>query len=90
MASITTTVPAITKMVCGQMEAIPIKPIVSQPTLPAIRTLIDYLTTFVIHFTTIIWGGLHGFLPIFLTQAKMQLKALYPQKPHWMAMCNPT
>ena len=52
MASITTTVTAITEMVRGRIVSIPIKPIVGQPTLPDVRTLNEQLVSFASHFNT--------------------------------------
>ena len=68
MASITTTVTAITKMVRGCMVAIPIEPIVGKPTIPAVPTLVDQIAAFASQFNTTTWGGRHGYLPLFLDQ----------------------
>ena len=73
MASITTTVTAITEMVHGRMVAVPIESIVSQQTLPAVRTLIEKLSAFASQFNTTTWGGRHSYLPLVLNQEKMRL-----------------
>ena len=56
MASITTTVIAITEMVLSHIVAVPIEPIVGQPTLPAVCTLVEHLAVFVSHFSLFIRG----------------------------------
>ena len=71
MAAITTTVNAITKMVRGRMEAVLIDKIVGQFTLNSLQHLVNQLATFASHFTTIKWGGKHGFLPLVLRKAKI-------------------
>ena len=68
MASIPTTVTAITEMVSGRMVAVLIKPIARQPTLHVIRMLVKQLANFAIHFDTTTWGGLDGYLPFVLNQ----------------------
>ena len=75
MASITTTVTAITKMLRGRMEAFPIDVISGQPTLHSVRYFVNQLVTFAIHFVTTKWGGKHGLLPLVLGEAKMRLAA---------------
>ena len=72
MASITTTVTAITKMVRGHVVAVPINPIVVQPTLCTVHTLVEQLTAFASHFNTTTWGGRHGYLPLVLNQKIMR------------------
>ena len=49
MAVITTTMTAITKMVRGRMEAVPLNEIVGQPTLNSVQQLIDQIATFASH-----------------------------------------
>ena len=71
MASITTTVTAITKMVRSRMVAFPIERIFGQPNLPTVRTLIEQLANFLSHFNTTTWGGRHGYLPLVINQAKV-------------------
>ena len=70
MASIMTTMTAITEMVRGCMVAVLIDPIVGQPTLSAVRTLIEQLAAFASHFNTTTWGGRHSYLPLVLDQEK--------------------
>ena len=67
MAEITATVTAITKMVRGRMEAVPLDAIVGQPTLNSVCHLVNQLTPE--------WGGKDGFLPLVLTETKMHLAA---------------
>ena len=52
MAEITTTVAAITYMVRGRMEAVPIDAVAGQPTLQSARHLAEQLATFASHFAT--------------------------------------
>ena len=73
MAAIMITVAAITEMVRGRMGAVPLNAIVGKPTLNSVRHLFKRLATFAIHFVITKWGGKHGFLPIFLSKAKMRL-----------------
>ena len=73
MASLTTTVTAITDMVRGRMTAVPLNAIVGQPTLPAVRKLVEQLSTYSSHFHTNAWGGRHGHLALVLDQAKMRV-----------------
>ena len=73
MASITTTVTAITKMVRRHMTAVPLNAIVGQPTLPAVQKLIKQLSACASHFHTNAWGGRHGHLALVLDAAKMRV-----------------
>ena len=73
MAEVTTTVTAITDMVRGQIEAVPINSIVKQPTLNSMRHLINQIATFASHGATTKWGGKHGFLPLVLSEEKIRL-----------------
>ena len=73
MASITTTLTAITKMVRGRMAAVPLDAIVGQPTLPAVQTLVEQLSAFASHFHTKAWGGHHGHLALVLDASKMRV-----------------
>ena len=66
------TVTAITEMVKGRMEAVPIDAIVRQPTLHSMRHLVEQIKIFASHVATTKWGGKHGFLPLVLSKAKMQ------------------
>ena len=75
MAEITATVTAITKMVRGRMEAVPLDAIVGQPTLNSVRHLVNQLAAFASHFSTTEWGGKDSFLPLMLTETKMHLAA---------------
>ena len=75
MAAITTAVTAITKIVRGRMEAVPLNKILGQHNLNSIRHLVKYLTTFASHLATTKWGGKHGFLPLVLTKTKIRLAA---------------
>ena len=54
------------------MEAVPLDAIVGQPTLRYVQHLVEYLVTFASHFATTKWGGNHGFLPLILSEAKVQ------------------
>ena len=75
MASLTTTVTAITDMVRGRIAAVPLDAIVGQPTLPAFRKLVEQLCAFASHFHTSAWGGRHGHLALALVldAAKMRV-----------------
>ena len=73
MASITTTVTAITKTARGRMAAVPLNAIVGQPTLPAVRKLVEQLSAFALHFHTTAWGGRHGHLVLVLDAPKMRI-----------------
>ena len=64
---------AIIEMVRRHMVAVPVDPIVSQPTLPTVRTLVEQLTAFAFHFDTTTWGGHHGYLLLVLNQQKRRL-----------------
>ena len=75
MAGITAIVTAITKMVRGIMEEVPLDEIMGQPTLKSVQHLVKYLAAFASHFATIKLGDKHGFLPIVLTKTKMRLTA---------------
>ena len=75
MAEITAIVTAITKMVRGRMEAVPLDTIVGQPTLNSVRHLVNHLAAFASHFSTTEWGGKDSFLPLVLTETKMHLAA---------------
>ena len=75
MVSITATVTAITEMVRGRMEEVPLDAIVGQPTLNPVRYLVNQLMAFTIHLATTEWSGKHGFLPLLLTDTKMRLAA---------------
>ena len=75
MAEIMTIVTAITEMVRGRMEAIPLDTIVGKPTLQSVRHLVEQLATFASHFATTKWGGKHRFLPLVLSEFKMRLAA---------------
>ena len=72
MASITKNVTAITNMVRGRMEAVPLDAIFGQPNLHSVQHLVEQLATFESHFATTKWGGKHGFLPLILGEAKMR------------------
>ena len=72
MATITANVTAITKMVRGRMEAVPLNSIVSQPTLHSVRHLVEQLAKFANNFSTTKWGGKHGFLLLVLSKAKIR------------------
>ena len=71
ITEITITVTAITDMVRGWTESVPLDVIVGQTTLNAVRHLVEKLTTFASHFATNKWGGKHGFLPLVLSKASM-------------------
>ena len=73
MASITTTVTAITEMVRGRMTAVPLDAIVGQPTLPAVRKLVEKRSAFALHFHTTAWGERHGHLALVLDAPKMRV-----------------
>ena len=73
MASITTTVTAITEMVRGRMTAVPLNAIVGQPILPAVQKLVEQLSAYSSHFHTNAWGGRHGHLALVLDTAKMRV-----------------
>ena len=73
MAVTTTTVVAITYMVKGRMEAVPIDAVAGQPILHSVRHLAEQLATFASHFATTKWGGNHWFLTIVLSKANMIL-----------------
>ena len=75
MAAIITTVTAITEIVRVRMESVPLNAIFGQPTLNSVQHLIYQLATFTSHFATTKWGGNHGFLPLVLSDTKMQLDA---------------
>ena len=75
MTEITAAVTAITKMVNGIMEAVPLDAIMGQPNLNSVRHLINQLADFAIHLDTTKWGGKHGLLPLVLTKTKMRLTA---------------
>ena len=70
MASHTSTVTAITEMVRSRMADVPLDTIVGQPTLPAVRKLVEQLSAFAAHFHTTEWGGRHGHLALVLNQKK--------------------
>ena len=72
MASLTTTVTAITDIVRGRITAVPLDPIIGQPTLPAVRKIVEQLATFTSHFSTSAWGGKHGHLALVLDEKKMR------------------
>ena len=72
MSSLTTTVTAITDIVRGRITAVPLDPIVGQPTLPAVRKLVEQLATFTSHFSTSAWGGKHGHLALVLDETTMR------------------
>ena len=83
MASITTTVTAITDKVRARVVAVLIEPIVGQPTLTAFRTLVEQLSAFVSHFNTMTRGGHHGYLLLVLNQQKRRLVTTdYSLRPH--------
>ena len=73
MASITTTVTAITEMVRSRMAAVPIDAIVRQLTFPAVQKLVEQLSAFSLHFHTTTWGGRHGSLSLVLSKPKMPI-----------------
>ena len=73
MASITTTVTAITEMVRGRMASVPLDAIVRQPTLPAVQKLVEQLSAFASHFHTTAWGGRHGHLALVLDAPKLRV-----------------
>ena len=75
MTAITATVTAITKMMKGRMEAVPLGAIVGQPTFNSVQHLAKKLATFASHFATTKWGGKHSFLPLALGEAKIRLTA---------------
>ena len=64
MASITTTVTAITKMICGRMAAVLLDAIVRKPTLPSVQKLVEQLSAFSSHFHITAWGGRHDHLTL--------------------------
>ena len=72
---ITSTVTAITEMVRGRMEAVPLNAIVGQSTLNSVRHLVGQIAAFTRHFDTTEWGGNHGPLPLVPTKTKMCLAA---------------
>ena len=72
MASITTTVTAITEMVRGRIAAVLLDAIVGQPTLPAMQKLVEQVFAFASHFHTTVWGGDHGHLAPVLDAPKMR------------------
>ena len=73
MASITTTITAITKMVRGRMAAVLLNAIVGQPTLPAVQKLVEQLSAFSSHFHTTAWGGRRRHLAFVLDAPKMRI-----------------
>ena len=73
MASITTTVTAITEMVRGRMTAVPLDAIVGQLTLPAVRKPVEQFSAYSSQFHTNTWGGKHGHLALVLDTAKMRV-----------------
>ena len=70
MASITTTVATITKMVIGRMELFLLDNIFGLPTLHSVRHLIEQLAI-----ATTKWGGKHRLLLLILSKSKMRLDA---------------
>ena len=62
-----------TEMVRRRMAAVPLDTIVGQPTLPAVRKLVEQLSAFAAHFHTTEWGGRHGHLALVLNQQKMRV-----------------
>ena len=73
MAEITETVTAITKMVRGRTEEVPINTIVGHPTLNFVRQLVNQLAAFTCHFATTKSGGNHGFLLLVIIETKKRL-----------------
>ena len=71
MAEVMETVTAITKMVRGGIEAVPIYSIVGQPTLNYIQHPVKQNAAFASHFATTKCVGNHGFLPLVITETKM-------------------
>ena len=57
------------------MRAFLIHAIVGQPTLTSLQLVVKKIAIFAIHLVTTKWGGKHGFLPLVLSEAKMQLDA---------------
>ena len=57
------------------MEAVPLDAIVLQPTLNSVRHLFEKFANFASHLATTKWGVKHGFLPLFLSESRMQLAA---------------
>ena len=70
MSSHTSTDTAITEIVRSRMAAVPLNTIVGQPTLPAVRKLVEQLSAFAAHFHTTEWVGRHGHLALVLNQKK--------------------
>ena len=75
MAMIAKTMNAITEMLRGWMGAILLDSIVGQSTFNSVQQLVEQFASFVSHFVTTKWGGKHGFLLLFLREAKMRLAA---------------
>ena len=75
MAAIMATVTAITKMVRGRMEAVPLDAIVVHPAFNSFQHLVDQIAAFASRLTTTELGGKHRFLPLGLTKTKMRLAA---------------
>ena len=68
MASHTSTVITITEMVRSRMAAVPLDTTVGQPTLSAVRKLVEQLSAFAAHFHTTEWGGRHVHLTLVINQ----------------------
>ena len=75
MATITTTMNAITEMLRGHMGAVLLDAIVRQSTFNSVKHLVEQFASFVRHFVTTKWGGKHVFILIVLREAKIQLAA---------------
>ena len=89
MAEITATVTAITKMMIGHMEAVPLDAIVLQPILNSVRHLVEQFANFASHLETTKWGDKHGFPPLVLSEDKMRLAAGYNNLDcKWLAKPN--
>ena len=72
MAAPTTSVAAITNMVRGSMEAVPLDAIVGQPTLHSMQHLIEHLAKYASHLATTRLGGKYGSPPLVLSKAHMR------------------
>ena len=71
MAAIKATLIAITEMVRGRMEAVPLDAIMGQPKIKSVRHLINQLSTFASPFATTKWVVKHGFLRLVLMEARI-------------------
>ena len=77
MAEIATTMSAITKMVRGRMEAVPLNTNMGKSTLNSMRHLVEQLVTFASHSATTKWGGKHRLLLLILSGEKIRLTIGY-------------